>query len=167
MSHSADFDPAPRTMKKALIALLLPLTVVACGGGDTDADATPETEADAMPDPAGTVTIVTPMDGAQITGSTVSVQLSTDVELREAGDMTGGTGHHHLYLDADLTAPDQPVPTVPGEIIHMGDASTAYTFEDVEPGEHRIIAVVADGVHVPLQPWVVDTVTFTVVAGGN
>lgn len=162
MSHSVDFDPARKTMKNALTALLLPLTIVACGGGDTDADAMPETE-----ESAGTVTIVTPTDGAQISGSTVTVQLSTDVELREAGDMTGGTGHHHLYLDADLTPPDQPVPTVPGEIIHMGDASTSYTFEDVEPGEHRIITVVADGAHVPLQPWVVDTVTFTVVEGGD
>lgn len=146
-------------MKKALTALLLPLTVVACGGGDTEADA------DAMPEAeAGVVTIVTPMNGAQINGTTVTVQLSSSVPILPAGDMTEGSGHHHLYLDADLTPADQPVPTVPGEIVHMGDASTSYVFENVEPGEHRIIAVVADGVHVPLQPWVVDTVTFTVVA---
>ena len=44
----------------------------------------------------------------------------------------------------------------------MGDASAAYTFTDVAPGEYVLIAVVADGVHVPLQPWVVDTVRFTV-----
>jgi len=142
-------------MKNATSVLLLPLLVVACGGGESDA--MPEAE-----EPAGTVTIVTPTEGAQIEGSTVTVQLSTDVQLLPAGDMTEGTGHHHLYLDADLTPPDQPVPTVPGEIIHMGDASTSFVFEDVEPGEHRLIAVVADGVHVPLQPWVVDTVTFTV-----
>jgi hypothetical protein len=40
----------------------------------------------------------------------------------------------------------------------MGDGSSTYSFTEVEPGEHRVIAVVADGVHVPLQPWVVDTV---------
>ena len=44
----------------------------------------------------------------------------------------------------------------------MGDASSEFTFEDVGPGEHRLIAVVADGFHVPLQPWVIDTATFTV-----
>lgn len=145
-------------MKKALTALLLPLIVVACGGGDTEADAMPEAET-----AAGSVTIVTPMNGAQINGTTVTVQLSSTVPIVPAGEMTEGTGHHHLYLDADLTPADQPVPTVPGEIIHMGDASASYVFENVGPGEHRIIAVVADGVHVPLQPWVVDTVTFTVV----
>lgn len=145
-------------MKKALMRILVPLTLVACGGDDTEADAMPETEAS-----AGTVTIVTPMEGGQIAGSTVTVQLSSNVDLRPAGDMTGGTGHHHLYLDADLTNPTEPVPTVPGSIIHMGDASSVFTFEGVEPGEHRLIAVVADGAHFPLQPWVVDTVTFTVV----
>jgi hypothetical protein len=80
----------------------------------------------------------------------------------EAGDMTSGTGHHHLYLDADLTAADEPVPAVAGSIVHMGDASSVYTFEGVPPGEHRLIAVVADGAHFPLQPWVVDTINFTV-----
>jgi hypothetical protein len=84
------------------------------------------------------------------------------VEIVPAGEMTAGTGHHHLYLDEDLTAADVPVPSVPNSIVHMGDASSSFVFENVPAGEHRIIAVVADGVHVPLQPWVVDTVTFTV-----
>lgn len=150
-------------MKKALMSIFVPLTLVACGGGDTEADAMPEAEG-AAEEAAGTVTIVTPMDGAQITGSTVTVQLSSDVDIVPAGDMTEGTGHHHLYLDADLTPPDEPVPTVEGSIVHMGDASASWVFENVEPGEHRLIAVVADGAHFPLQPWVVDTVTFTVVA---
>lgn len=79
-----------------------------------------------------------------------------------AGEVVAGTGHHHLYLDADLTAPGAPVPSEPGRIIHMGDGSEAYMFEDVEAGEHRLIAVVADGMHIPLQPWVVDTIRFTV-----
>ena len=102
-------------------------------------------------------------------GASGDVRLASGRRLRgkgrqivPAGDMTSGTGHHHLYLDADLTAPGTPVPTVPGSIIHMGDGSSTYTFEDLAPGEHRLIAVVADGVHVPLQPWVVDTLTFTV-----
>lgn len=147
------------TMKKATLPLLVPLVLAACGGGDTQSEAMPETEAAPS---AGTVTIVTPMDGVLINGNEISVTLSSTVDIRPAGDMTPGTGHHHLYLNADLTPADQPVPTVPGSIIHMGDASAAYTFTDVEPGEYRLIAVVADGVHVPLQPWVVDTVRFTV-----
>ena len=144
-------------MKKALIAAALPFAIAACGGGDAEMESTDSAEPS-----AGTVTIVTPMDGALINGSTVSVTLSSTVEIVPAGEMTPGTGHHHLYLDEDLTPADVPVPSVPNSIVHMGDASSSFVFENVPSGEHRIIAVVADGAHVPLQPWVVDTVTFTV-----
>ena len=110
-----------------------------------------------------TVRIAQPMAGSDVMGSAVTVRLTvTGVPIVPAGDLTPLTGHHHLYLDADLTAAGQPVPSVPGSIIHMGDASSEFMFEDVGPGEHRLIAVVANGVHVPLQPWVIDTVTFTV-----
>lgn len=146
-------------MKRVIALLVLPLAIAACGGAD-------DTETADMPmdEPAAnSVTIVTPMDGAQINGTQINVNLSSSVTIMPAGDLTDGTGHHHLYLNADLTPADQPVPTVPGSIIHMGDGSSTYVFDDVAPGEYRLIAVVADGVHVPLQPWVVDTVTFTVV----
>jgi hypothetical protein len=150
------FYPHEKAMR-ALFALFVPIMLAACTGSDeTDANAASGMEA------AGErVTIITPMPGVQ-TGTTVTVTLSSTVPILPAGDLTEGTGHHHLYLDADLTDAGVPVPTVPGSIVHMGDASTSYVFEGVSPGEHRIIAVIADGVHVPLQPWVVDTVSFTV-----
>lgn len=76
--------------------------------------------------------------------------------------MTPGTGHHHLYLDADFEDATVPVPTVPGSIVHIGTGASEYVFENVPAGQHRLIAVVADGAHVPLHPLVVDTVVFTV-----
>jgi hypothetical protein len=109
----------------------------------------------------GTVTIVEPAEGSEIAGSSVTVRLESTVQILPAGDLTPGTGHHHLYLDADVTAEGVPVPSVPGSIVHMGNAASEFRFDSVAPGTHRLIAVVADGVHVPLQPWVVDTVTFT------
>ena len=134
-------------------------TLLACGDAppaETGADATSD-------DPIGTVTITQPATGAQVMGENVTVSLQVaGFPIVPAGDMTSGTGHHHLYLNADLTGVGEPVPTVPGSIIHMGDGSSEYTFEGVAPGEHRLIAVVADGIHIPLQPWVVDSVTFTV-----
>jgi hypothetical protein len=144
-------------MKKILL-LALPLVSLACTGGEPEADASPD---DPTPE-AGTVTIVTPVNGALINGSTVTVNLSSTVQILPAGDPTPGSGHHHLFLDADLSDAGVPVPTVPGSIVHMGDASSSFVFENVPAGEHRLIAVVADAVHVPLQPWVVDTVVFTV-----
>lgn len=151
-------------MASRFFLLAAGLTLAACS--DEPADDTAETAAPPAPEPAemvATVNIVSPAEGDTVDGPAVTVQLATDgVRIVLAGDTTTGTGHHHLYLDDDLTPADQPVPTVPGSIIHMGDGSTEYTFEDVPAGEHRLIAVVGDGVHVPLQPWVVDTVTFTV-----
>ena len=79
-----------------------------------------------------------------------------------AGDTTPNTGHHHLFLDRNLSSPDIPIPAEPGFIVHMGDGSTSFTFENVTPGAHRLIAVVGDGLHIPLQPWVTDTVRFVV-----
>jgi len=145
--------------------LFVALAVTACGGDapSNDAPAAATESASEAEAPIGTVSIVEPVDGTVVDGPDVTVRLSVaGFPIVEAGDMTPGTGHHHLYLDADLTSANEPVPTVPGSIIHMGDGSAEYTFEGVGPGEHRLIAVVADGAHFPLQPWVVDTVTFTV-----
>ena len=139
----------------SLVALCA-LGLAACGGDDEAAE-------ESMPAPTGTVTIVEPAQGATVTGPNVTVRLSTTgVPIVPAGDLTAGTGHHHLYLDADVESMAAPVPTVPGSIVHMGNAASEFTFENVAPGQHRLIAVVADGVHVPLNPPVMDTVTFTV-----
>jgi hypothetical protein len=142
-------------MKNALsLIALCALGLAACGGGEGGEE---------MPAPMGSVTILEPADGSTVAGPNVMVRLSTNgVPIVPAGDLTPGTGHHHLYLDADVESMAAPVPTVPGSIVHMGNAASEFTFENVAPGQHRLIAVVADGVHVPLDPPVMDTVTFTV-----
>lgn len=148
-------------MHRFLPALLLLFAACSPDAGEMESAPADTPEAPAAEEVS--VRIVSPADGAEVEGPAVTVELEvTGMRIAPAGDTTSGTGHHHLYLDADLTPADEPVPTVPGSIIHMGDASAGYTFQDVAPGEHRIIAVVADGVHVPLQPWVVDTIHFTV-----
>lgn len=155
----------PSLSRVALVALPI-LLWTACGGEAPQSEAEPMDEAAAAPAaseaPAGTVTIVEPADGSEVDGPTVTVRLETTVPILPAGDTTAGSGHHHVFLDADVSDPGMPIPTVPGSVIHMGDASSELVLEDVGPGEHRLIAVVGDGLHVPLQPWVVDTVTFTV-----
>jgi hypothetical protein len=146
-----------------LSAVLTVILMSACGGEPPADGAETETPGAVTALADATVTIGAPNEGEVIMTGVVTVRLSVKgMQIVPAGDTTSGTGHHHLYLDADLTAPGDPVPTVPGSIIHMGDGSSEYTFEDVAPGEHRLIAVVADGIHIPLNPSVVDTVMFTV-----
>jgi len=138
--------------------LLLVALVTACGGSSDEA-AVPERAAEP---PAPRVTIIKPAENEVLEEPDVVVWLESTVPIVPAGDMTPGSGHHHLYLDADLGDMTQPVPTVPGSIVHMGNAAREYTFEHVSSGPHRLIAVVADGAHVPLQPLVADTVHFIV-----
>jgi hypothetical protein len=145
------------------LALLLPLSAAACGAEAPQPAPETAQAAAAVSAATPTVTILEPAEGSEVGGPSVTVRLTaTGVEIVPAGELVPGTGHHHLYLDAGLTQPNAPVPTVPGQIIHLGTGVSEYTFENVAPGSHRLIAVVADGLHVPLQPWVVDTVTFTV-----
>lgn len=139
-------------------SLALTLALAACSSPDADVG---ETERDVSEAPAS-VGITFPADGDTVSAGPLTVTLAaTGVEIVPAGDTTSGTGHHHLYLNAEFVDASVPVPTVPGSIVHMGDASSEFTFDNLEPGEHRLIAVVADGLHVPLQPLVVDTVVFT------
>ena len=147
-------------MKIARLALLV-LIASACGGGEPAEESAPES----APPPAAaapTVTITSPTEGYFQDERTLTVTLATTVPILPAGDMTAGTGHHHLYLDADLGDMSAPVPSVPGSIIHMGNAASEYRFENLASGPHRLIAVVADGAHIPLQPLVVDTVNFVI-----
>lgn len=117
----------------------------------------------AMDDGAMRVHITEPADGSTAEGNSVRVVFEVDnLEVVEAGIMDPGTGHHHLLINADLTPPDLPIPAVEGSYVHFGLAQTEYEMTDLAPGDYTIIAVVADGLHVPLQPWVVDTVRFTV-----
>ena len=148
-------------MTKSLLLLLaacLPLS--ACG--DSASDDAPPAATPASASAAPSVTITSPAYGAFQEERTVEVLLSSTVRIVPGGDMTPGTGHHHLYLDTDLGDMSMPIPTAPGSIVHMGDGSRSYTFENLASGPHRIIAVVADGAHVPLQPLVVDTVEFVI-----
>jgi len=141
----------------ALLALCS-LVVTACGSEGAEEGSMD----DMVMGVTHTVSIVEPANGSTVTGPSVTVRIQTTVPIVQAGDMTPGTGHHHLFLDGDLSPDEQPIPTVPGTVVHLGDGSSQFTFDAVQPGQHRIIAVVADGAHVPLVPHVVDTVIFTV-----
>lgn len=136
------------------------MMVLGCGGGgDTqEADAGMAEEA-AVP---ARVTITQPADGALVDAGPVLFVMETEgLEIVEAGNMNPGTGHHHLVVNGDIDWA-LPIPNDPGVHYHMGLAQTEFTIEDLTPGEHRIISVVADGVHIPVDPPVADTITITV-----
>jgi hypothetical protein len=136
--------------KLAVLALGVPLLLLVGCGGDAD-------EARAR------VEIVEPADGSTVTGPEVRVVLRTHGAQVEPADnrRTPNRGHHHLYVNQDLTSADQPIPMGAEGIVHMGDGSTEYVLTDLAPGEHRLIAWFAYGDHVPLEEVSADTVHFT------
>jgi hypothetical protein len=109
-----------------------------------------------------TVKIVSPANGATLSGPVKVVLQATGVEIVPATVERPGTGHHHLFVDHDLTAVDDTIPRGVTGILHLGRGQTEFVLDSLKPGPHRVIAVVGNWKHIPLKPLVVDTVRFTV-----
>lgn len=150
-----------------MVVLLAVLAAGACAGEGEPEDADEGMQMESQEEATSmqaqrSVEIVSPAEGATVEGPQITVELAAHgFEVVPAGDTTSNSGHHHLYLDRDVNVTDRPVPNEEGHIIHMGDGSSTFTFENVEPGQHRLIAVVGDFAHVPVAG-LQDTVTFTV-----
>lgn len=108
------------------------------------------------------VKIVAPANGATVSGPVKVVLQATGVEIVPATVERPGTGHHHLFVDHDLTPVDDTIPRGVTGILHLGRGQTEFVLDSLKPGPHRVIAVVANWKHLPLNPLVVDTVRFTV-----
>jgi len=142
--------------RPAWIPVLLTLATLSCGEGQ------PATEGEA--ESAGPAAIiVSPTDGATVTGPSVRIELDAQgVTIVPAGTEQPNSGHHHLFVNHDLTPPGQPMPVEEG-VIHLGAAQTEHVLENLEPGDYTVIAVLGNHIHVPLDAST-DTVRFTVVA---
>ena len=111
---------------------------------------------------SASVQIVLPAEGPFEEGSSVMVTLEVSgLTIAPAGTTDPGTGHHHLMIDRDLPVGGLLIPSFPGQV-HLGQGQVEYEIEGLDAGEHRVIAVVGDGTHIPLNPWVVDTVRFVI-----
>jgi hypothetical protein len=148
----------------SLVVILGTAVAVGCGGGSEEQAAPPESAAATTSTAPLSVSITMPAEGDTVRGNAVHVMLSASgIVLAPAAEQRPGTAHHHLYLDTDLGVTDAPIPAGQANIVHLGNAETEYHWANVSPGTHRIIAVLADPAHVPLNPLVADTVSFVVV----
>ena len=108
------------------------------------------------------VKITSPQNGATVTNPVKITLQATGVEIVPATVERPGTGHHHLFVDHDLTGVNDTIPKGTTGILHLGRGQTEFVLDSLKAGPHRLIAVVGDWRHVPLHPLVADTVTFTV-----
>lgn len=118
----------------------------------------------ATPAPAAKVTvkIVAPRNGATVSGPVVIKLQASGVRIVPATVEQAGTGHHHLFVDHDLNWLTDTIPMGSPGIIHLARGQTEFVLDSLKPGPHRVIALIADWRHIPLNPLVADTVTFTV-----
>ena len=118
--------------------------------------------AEPTPAPEGArVYIIAPADGAKVS-SPVTVQFGlAGMGVAPAGTHAPDTGHHHLIIDSELPALDQPVPK-DEKHIHFGGGQTEVTLE-LPPGEHTLQLLMGDHLHVPHNPPVIsERITITV-----
>lgn len=145
-----------------LLAATVGVLASACASSaDNAADTDSVAAAESMPAMAS-VSIMAPADGDTVS-LPFTVQLSADgVEVVAVdGTAAAGKGHHHLIVDGDV--PSDSLPLMPAPVvIHMGDGSTERVIDALTPGSHRIVAVFANGLHVPMASVKRDTITVIV-----
>ncbi len=139
----------------ALCVLAATIGLSACGG-DNGGDAAPES-----------VSFASPPDGATVVSPFEACLEAEGVEIEAAGEVHEGHGHFHVIVDpspeeeAQYTGGEEM--TVPKDAthIHLGEGQMCTNIE-AGPGEHALLAVVAGGDHVTLNPPVVDEIRVTV-----
>jgi hypothetical protein len=158
-----------RTGPGKVVAILALGALLVTAGCTAEANRTEEagaasSEAEAGPEvPRAVVRIAAPADGSVVNGPDVEVILEVEgLTIVPAGVDQASSGHHHLIVDAPLPDLGSSIPAEAGRYIHLGQGQTEYLLAGLPPGEHRVIALVGDHLHVPLNPPVADTVRFTI-----
>ena len=111
--------------------------------------------------PNAGVFFITPEDGATMSNP-VMIEFGIEgMTVVPAGVNDAHSGHHHLIVDSGMPALDLPVPANQN-YIHFGDGSTS-TELILDPGEHTLLLLLGDHLHIPHEPPVSSpTITITV-----
>ena len=111
--------------------------------------------------PAGAaVKIVSPKDGETVTSPVKLVMEATGIEVKPAGEVTLGTGHHHLIVDGGPIALGTAVPK-DATHLHFGKGQTEAEVP-LEPGPHTLTIQFADGAHMSYGEALSQTIHITV-----
>jgi hypothetical protein len=113
--------------------------------------------------PNAAVYIISPKDGDTVT-SPFKVQFGlSGIGVAPAGVKKANTGHHHLIIDATLSAEELQAPiAVDPKHVHFGGGQTE-AMVTLAPGQHTLQPVLGDWMHTPFNPPLVSpVVTITV-----
>ena len=94
---------------------------------------------------AQSVDFVEPKNGATVT-ATFKVKFAVDgMSVAPAGEVTPGTGHHHLLIDTPDIEENVAIP-MDDKHRHFGKGQTE-TEITLAPGKHKLTMQFADGAH--------------------
>jgi len=94
---------------------------------------------------AQSVDFVEPKNGATVT-ATFKVKFAVDgMSVASAGEVTPGTGHHHLLIDTPDIEENVAIP-MDDKHRHFGKGQTE-TEITLAPGKHKLTMQFADGAH--------------------
>lgn len=126
------------TRLAALAATILAFAAVPVLAGET-------------PAPEGAAAyIISPTDGARVTGPVHVVFGLRGIGVAPAGVEKPKTGHHHLLIDTPLPSGEalgEPIPSDENHR-HFGGGQTETTVE-LAPGKHTLQLLLADHNHIP------------------
>jgi hypothetical protein len=92
-----------------------------------------------------------PNDGEVINTRTIKIWFGLrHMGVAPAGVDKPNTGHHHLLVDTDLPAFDEPIPNDRNHL-HFGGGQTETVIE-LPPGTHTLQLLLGDKDHVPHNP---------------
>ncbi|MDB6090802.1 MAG: Rod shape-determining protein RodA [Gammaproteobacteria bacterium] len=104
--------------------------------------------------PGAEVYIISPKDGAKVSGPVVVRFGLKGMGIAPAGVKFENTGHHHLLIDTDApTDMSQPLPAS-DKVVHFGKGQTE-TSLTLPPGKHTLQLLLGDQNHVPHNPPVI------------
>ena len=137
-------------MKSHVVTLFFLLSV--CASVVADPAALPRSKA-----PAGAEAyIVSPADGATLTGPVTVVFGLKGMGVAPAGVQQANTGHFHLLVDVGLPPLDQPIPK-DEQHLHFGGGQTQTTLK-LAPGKHTLQLLMGDYAHLSFDPAVASPV---------
>ena len=111
-------------------------------------------------EPSGSVFFIGIENGDQV-ASPVQVGMGVEgLTVEPANGVREGFGHHHILVDVGFTPFGQEIPKDIRHI-HYGKGQTEASFE-LEPGEHTLRLLFANGEHVPYDPFHVAIETLAV-----
>ena len=86
-----------------------------------------------------------PQDGATVKSPFVAKFALEGMQIGKLGDLTPGTGHHHLIVDGGPVAKGEVIPADAAHL-HFGKGQTEVELK-LAPGEHELTLQFADGAH--------------------